>query len=296
MRLSIRWQLALVSVALSLLPMAITGVIAYRSARGALEERIRFNLETLASLTAEKLERLLLDRHQNLRGLVATRLPAGRHGDGGRRWPHPAVSAARPSATSISIRSSGWRTRPGPSSPRRCRGCGPRSRRSPWLQAARRGDAWAGTPELQELTGRVGMPLAFPIRGELRSRQDRRCPRRRSRLAENRRDSQQRQGPARGTERARLPGARRRTRRDSHRAAVSERMGAREDAPQQPRARGRSRAAVAGAPAGSAILDAARRQLSHGLRDDRGQTVHPRHVAHGPADAHRRGVRAASRG
>ena len=69
MRLSIRWQLALVSVALALLPMAITGVIAYRSARGALEERIRFNLETLASLTAEKLDRLLLDRQQNLRGL-----------------------------------------------------------------------------------------------------------------------------------------------------------------------------------------------------------------------------------
>ena len=69
MRLSIRWQLALVSVALSLLPMAVTGIIAYRSARGALEERIRFNLETLSSLTAEKLERLLLDRQQNLRGL-----------------------------------------------------------------------------------------------------------------------------------------------------------------------------------------------------------------------------------
>ena len=69
MRLSIRWQLALVSVALSLLPMAIAGVIAYRSARGALEERIQFNLETLASLSAEKLDRLLLDRQQNLRGL-----------------------------------------------------------------------------------------------------------------------------------------------------------------------------------------------------------------------------------
>ena len=33
-----------------------------------------------------------------------------------------------------------------------------------WQQAARRGDPWAGLPGPQELTGRVGMPLAFPIR------------------------------------------------------------------------------------------------------------------------------------
>jgi methyl-accepting chemotaxis protein len=33
-----------------------------------------------------------------------------------------------------------------------------------WLQAARRGDPWAGSPGLQDLTGRVGMPLAFPLR------------------------------------------------------------------------------------------------------------------------------------
>ena len=37
-----------------------------RIARGALEERIRFNLETLAVQSDEKLERLLLDQHQNL--------------------------------------------------------------------------------------------------------------------------------------------------------------------------------------------------------------------------------------
>ena len=70
MRLSIRWQLALVSVALSLLPIAAAGAIAYRSAGAALEERIRFNLETLASLTSEKLDRLLFDRQQNLQGLA----------------------------------------------------------------------------------------------------------------------------------------------------------------------------------------------------------------------------------
>ena len=65
-RLNIRWQLALVSVALSLLPIAVVGILAYGIARTALEERIRFNLETLAVLSDEKLERLLLDQHQNL--------------------------------------------------------------------------------------------------------------------------------------------------------------------------------------------------------------------------------------
>ena len=33
----------------------------------------------------------------------------------------------------------------------------------PWLQATRRGEAWIGTPEMQDLTGRVGMPMAFPV-------------------------------------------------------------------------------------------------------------------------------------
>ena len=66
LKLNIRWQLALVSVALSLLPIAVVGVLAYQIARGALEERIRFNLETLAFQSDEKLERLLLDQHQNL--------------------------------------------------------------------------------------------------------------------------------------------------------------------------------------------------------------------------------------
>ena len=66
LRLSIRWQLALVSVALSLLPIVIVGILAYQIARAALEERIRLNLETLAVQSDEKLERLLLDHHQNL--------------------------------------------------------------------------------------------------------------------------------------------------------------------------------------------------------------------------------------
>ena len=48
LKLNIRWQLALVSVALSVMPIAVVGVLAYQIARGALEERIRLNLETLA--------------------------------------------------------------------------------------------------------------------------------------------------------------------------------------------------------------------------------------------------------
>ena len=32
-----------------------------------------------------------------------------------------------------------------------------------FLQAARRGEAWVGSPMMQDLTGRVGMPLAFPL-------------------------------------------------------------------------------------------------------------------------------------
>ena len=66
MKLNIRMQLALVSVALSLLPIMVVGILAYQIARGALEERIRLNLETLAVQSDEKLERLLLDQHQNL--------------------------------------------------------------------------------------------------------------------------------------------------------------------------------------------------------------------------------------
>ena len=54
MRLSIKWQLAAVSVALSLLPLAVTGLVAYRIARGALEQSIRFNLDTPASQSDEK--------------------------------------------------------------------------------------------------------------------------------------------------------------------------------------------------------------------------------------------------
>ena len=163
MRLSIRWQLALVSVALSLLPIAITGVIAYRSARGALDERIRFNLETLASLTADKLERLLLDRQQNLRGLSQLGFVQDDTvtGDADGRILQFLQQAKR----GVDLNQELWvanaagtviaSTMPGLQG----REVGDR----PWLQAARRGEAWTGTPEMQDLTGRVGMPMAFPL-------------------------------------------------------------------------------------------------------------------------------------
>ncbi len=163
MRLSIRWQLALVSVALSLLPIAVVGVVAYRSARGALEERIRFNLETLASQTDERLERLLLDRQQNLRtwsqiGFIRDDAVTG-DADGrvlqflqeAKRNSDLAQEFWVANAAGTVIAS----TIPG----LRGREVGDRE----WLQAARRGDPFVGQPAMQDLTGRVGMPFGFPL-------------------------------------------------------------------------------------------------------------------------------------
>ena len=164
MRLSIRWQLALVSAALSLVPIVITGVIAYGSARGALEERIRFNLETLASQTDEKLERLLLDQQQNLSGWSQLRFIQDDTvtGDADGRILQFLQGAKR----SFDLHQELWvanaagtviaSTLPG----LRGREVGDRE----WLRAARRGETWVGQPEMQDLTGRVGMPLAFPLR------------------------------------------------------------------------------------------------------------------------------------
>ena len=41
-----------------------------------------------------------------------------------------------------------------------------------WMQAARRGGGWVGSPAMQDLTGRAGMPIAFRC-SELRSFQAR---------------------------------------------------------------------------------------------------------------------------
>src|SRR5712691_1828196 len=163
MRLSIKWQLALVSVTLSLLLIVVVGVVAYRSARGALEDRIRFNLETLASQTDEKLNRLLLDRQQNLK--VWSQLGFMRDdavtGDADGRVLQFLQEAKRNSdltqefwvanAAGTVIAS----TIPG----LRGREVGDRE----WLQAARKGEPWVGSPSMQDFTGRVGMPFAFPL-------------------------------------------------------------------------------------------------------------------------------------
>ena len=52
----------------------MSGIAAYRSARGALDQSIRFNLESLAVQTEERLERLMLDRQASLRGWSQLRL------------------------------------------------------------------------------------------------------------------------------------------------------------------------------------------------------------------------------
>jgi len=163
MRLNIRWQLALVSVALSLLPIVVVGVLAYRIARGALEERIRFNLESLALQSDEKLERLLLDQHQNLAvwsqlGFIRDDAVTGdadgrilqflqeakRNTDVAQEFWVANVAGTVIASTLPSLRG---------------REVGDRE----WMQGARRGESWVGSPAMQDLTGRVGMPIAFPL-------------------------------------------------------------------------------------------------------------------------------------
>jgi methyl-accepting chemotaxis protein len=163
MRLSVRWQLVLVLVALSLVPMALSGVAAYRIARGALDQSIRFNLESLAVQTEERLELLLLDRQVSLRGWSQLRLiqddtltadadgrvlqflqDAKRNFELQELW----VANAAGQVIASTIPALGGRE------------VGDR----PWFQAARRGEAWVGMPEQQEFTNRVGMPIAVPLR------------------------------------------------------------------------------------------------------------------------------------
>src|SRR3989337_2231112 len=71
-------------------------------------------------------------------------------------------SFRKPSATPTSRRSCGSRTWPARSSrPRRRRCAGAKSANARFCR--RRGVAWVGSPMMQDLTGRVGMPLAFPL-------------------------------------------------------------------------------------------------------------------------------------
>ena len=162
MWLSVRWQLVLVLVTLSLLPMAVTGIAAYRSARGALDQSIRFNLETLASQTEERLESLLLDRQVSLRGWSQLRLiqddtvTADADGrilqflqDAKRNFELQELWVASAAGQVIASTIPGMRGRE----------VGDRA----WLQAARRGEGWVGVPQMQEFTDRVGMPIAAPL-------------------------------------------------------------------------------------------------------------------------------------
>jgi methyl-accepting chemotaxis protein len=163
MRLSIRWQLALVSVVLSLFPIVVVGILAYRIARGALEERIRFNLETLALQTDEKLDRLLLDRQQNL--AVWSQLGFMRDdavtGDTDGRILQFLQEAKRNSdlTQEFWVANAAGTVIASTLPPLRGREVGDRE----WLQAARRGESWIGSVGMQDLTGRVGLPFAFPL-------------------------------------------------------------------------------------------------------------------------------------
>ena len=163
LKLNIRWQLALVSVALSLLPIVIVGILAYRIARGALEERIRLNLETLAVQSDEKLERLLLDHHQNL--AVWSQLGFIRDdavtGDADGRIQQFLQEAKRNTdvAQELWVANAAGTVIASTLPTLRGREVGDRE----FLQAARRGEPWVGSPMMQDLTGRIGMPLAFPL-------------------------------------------------------------------------------------------------------------------------------------
>jgi methyl-accepting chemotaxis protein len=163
LKLNIRWQLALATVIFSLLPIVFVGVLAYRIARGALEERIRFNLETLASQTDENFERLLLDHHQNL--AVWSQLGFIRDdavtGDADGRILQFLQEAKRNTdiAQEFWVASAAGTVIASTLQSLRGRDVGDRD----WMQAARRGATWVGSPAMQDLTGRVGMPLAFPL-------------------------------------------------------------------------------------------------------------------------------------
>src|SRR5262245_22537367 len=163
MRLSVRWQLVLVLVTLSLLPMTLSGVAAYRSARGALDQSIRFNLESSAVQTEERLERMILDRQASLNGWSQLRLiqddtvTADADGrilqflqDAKRNFELQELWVASAAGQVIASTLPGLRGRE----------VGDKA----WLQAARRGERWAGAPEMQEFTTRVGLPLAVPLR------------------------------------------------------------------------------------------------------------------------------------
>ena len=163
MRLSVRWQLVVVLVALSLVPMALSGVAAYRIARGALDQSIRFNLESLAVQTEERLELLLLDRQESLRGWSQLRLIQDDTltGDTDGRILQFLQDAKRNfQLQELWVANAAGQVIASTIPALRGREVGDR----PWFQAARRGESWVGMPEQQEFTDRIGMPIAVPLR------------------------------------------------------------------------------------------------------------------------------------
>ncbi len=121
------------------------------------------NLETLAVQSDEKLERLLLDHHQNL--AVWSQLGFIRDdavtGDADGRIQQFLQEAKRNTdvAQELWVANAAGTVIASTLPTLRGREVGDRE----FLQAARRGEAWVGSPMMQDLTGRVGMPLAFPL-------------------------------------------------------------------------------------------------------------------------------------
>ena len=204
LRLNIRWQLALVSVALSLVPIAVVGVLAYQIARGALEERIRLNLETLAVQSDEKLERLLLDHHQNL--AVWSQLGFIRDdavtGDADGRIQQFLQEAKRNTdvAQELWVANAAGTVIASTLPALRGREVGDRE----FLQAARRGETWVGIAHDAGPDRPRGHAPGVSAAGQLRSLQAGWCARRRARLAEDSVGTAGRTGAAGGTGRARL--------------------------------------------------------------------------------------------
>src|SRR5688572_16430955 len=171
MGLKIKGQLVLVSVVLSLLPIAITGLVAYYTARDALETRIRFNLETLATETLKTVERILLERHHNLQAWAKLSFiqDATVTGDADLRISqflqdakknfdfYQEIWVANSEGRIISTTLPTLRGRD--------------VREYEWLQRSLRGEPWVGEPALQDITGKVGMVFSSPIRASFKGTQ-----------------------------------------------------------------------------------------------------------------------------
>src|SRR5688572_5189887 len=172
MGLKIKGQLVLVSVILSLLPIAITGLVAYYTARDALETRIRFNLETVATETLEILERILLERHNNLQAWAKLRFIQDDTvtSDADLRISQFLQDAKK----NFDFYQEIWvaNTTDGRIISTTLASLGGRDvREHEWFQRALRGEPWVGDPAVQDTTGKVGMPLSFPIRASFKGTQ-----------------------------------------------------------------------------------------------------------------------------